>query len=129
MTLTSLRRALVVDDSRAMRKILGRILDEIGFEVHEACDGLDALRELDDLANVHLGLLDINMPNMDGIQLVREIRARPRLSGMRLMMVTSETDVAQMAAALEAGADEYATKPFDSMVILEKLKLIGLGEE
>lgn len=128
MTMTSLRRALVVDDSRAMRKILGRILDEIGFEVHEACDGLDALRELDQLSRFDVALVDINMPNMDGLQLVREIRARPRLSDLRLMMVTSETDVAQMTAALDAGADEYATKPFDSMVILEKLRLIGFGE-
>lgn len=122
-------RAMVVDDSRAMRKILARILSELGFDVVEAGDGLEALECLRDDSDIVLALVDINMPNMNGIELVKAVRANMIWQDLRLLMVTSETEMSSMVAALEAGADEYATKPFDTMVILDKLRLMGFIDD
>lgn len=126
---TNDRRALVVDDSRAMRKILARILGEIGFDVVEAGDGVDALDVLRTDSEICLALVDINMPRMNGLELVREVRSNMIWDDLRLMMVTSETEASSMIEALGAGANEYATKPFDSMVILDKLRIMGLGDD
>jgi two-component system chemotaxis response regulator CheY len=125
----SAMRAMVVDDSRAMRKILGRILNEIGFDVVEAGDGMEGLQMLRDDSEICVALVDINMPNMNGIDMVREVRSNMIWDDLRLLMVTSETEMSAMVDALEAGANEYATKPFDSMVILEKLRMMGVGDE
>lgn len=125
----SAMRAMVVDDSRAMRKILGRILNEIGFDVVEAGDGMEGLQMLRDDSEICVALVDINMPNMNGIEMVREVRRNMIWDDLRLLMVTSETEMSAMVDALEAGANEYATKPFDSMVILEKLRMMGVGDE
>lgn len=122
-------RALVVDDSRTMRAIIGRILREIGFEVQEANHGreaLEVLRRRHPAQPFSLALIDWNMPEMDGCELVRAVRADRALQGLRLLMVTTETGIAQVAEALAAGADEYAMKPFTKEVILEKLALLGL---
>ncbi len=122
-------RAMVVDDSKAMRKILARILVEVGFDVVEAGDGVEALDVLRSDSDIALALVDINMPRMNGIELVRAVRDNLIWEELRLLMVTSETEATSVSAALEAGADEYATKPFDSMVILEKLRMMGLTDD
>lgn len=120
-------RALVVDDSRATRTILRQILKEIGFEVSEAGHGREALERLKEIGTPDLALVDWNMPEMNGFEFVRAVRADHAYDSMRLMMVTTETEMEQVAKALEAGANEYVMKPFTKDVILEKLDLLGIA--
>lgn len=120
------RTALVVDDSRAMRMVMGRYLRELGYEVTEAGDGRQALESLRTSAiKPALALVDWNMPEMNGIELVQAIRAQPEFAEVRLMMVTSETEGARVESALEAGADEYLMKPFTREILVEKLAVLG----
>jgi two-component system chemotaxis response regulator CheY len=120
-------RALVIDDSRAMRSILGHILRGLGFEVGEAKDGREGLERLRGTPGVDLVLVDWNMPEMTGLEFVRAVRAEEQFNAVRLMMVTTETEIKQMTLALSAGANEYAMKPFTREVIQDKLALLGLG--
>jgi two-component system, chemotaxis family, chemotaxis protein CheY len=120
-------RAIVVDDSRAMRLILRRIVGQLGFDVIEAQDGQVALAMLRDLAEVpELALIDWNMPNMNGLELVSAVRADIRLREMTLVMVTTESEKSQIVRALAAGAHEYVIKPFTAGAMVEKLALLGL---
>lgn len=119
--------ALVIDDSRAMRKILGRILTDIGFEVREAENGSAALDVLADGGPApELALVDWNMPVMNGFEFVCKVREDKRYDELRLMMVTTETGETEVSKALDAGANEYVMKPFTKDVIVEKLRLMGL---
>ena len=120
-------RALVIDDSRAMRSILTGILEEIGFDVVQAKDAEDALARLDEKGQFGLALVDWNLPNMSGLDLVKNIRNMSDLEDLRLMMVTTETELARVREALIAGADEYIMKPFDKEMLLEKLTLLGIN--
>lgn len=122
-------RALVVDDSRAMRKIIGGILRREGFEILEAGDGEEALKVLHDpeSGRVDLATIDWNMPVMNGLELVVNIRAEKELRNITLMMVTTESEHSQIVRALAAGAHEYLIKPFTPEAINEKLLLLGLG--
>jgi len=119
-------RTLVIEDSRAMRSILAGILGEVGFEVTLAADAEEALGVLDDEGYFELALVDWNLPAMSGLDLVKEIRRRSTHDDIRLMMVTTETELARVQEALEAGADEYIMKPFDKEMLLEKLALLGI---
>jgi two-component system chemotaxis response regulator CheY len=120
-------RALVLDDSRAMRMILTRILREVGFEVTEAADGREGLDVLSKGPVPDLALIDWNMPEMDGLAFVKEVRQYDRYAGMTLMMVTTESEQSQIVRALAAGAHEYVIKPFTSEAIVDKLSLLGLA--
>jgi two-component system chemotaxis response regulator CheY len=120
-------RALVVDDSKSMRMIIGKVLREIGFEVAEAGDGQQALDRLNHGEEVQLILLDWNMPVMNGYQLVCAIRTNVLLGDIRIMMVTTETSMANIQQALDAGANEYLMKPFTKELLLEKIALLGLA--
>ena len=119
-------RALVIDDSKPIRSILGKFLRELGFDITEAVNGKNALDELDRLGPPDLALVDWNMPEMNGLEFVRSVRANPIYDQVPLMMVTTETDMERVSAALEAGANEYVMKPFTKDVILEKLQLLGM---
>jgi two-component system chemotaxis response regulator CheY len=120
-------RALVVDDSRAMRMILSKTLAQTGFEVVEAANGREALETMDrEGASIGLVLLDWNMPELSGIEVVEKLRSRSAFKGVRVVMVTTETEIEQMARALEAGADEYIMKPFTREAVEDKLRLIGV---
>jgi len=119
-------RALVVDDSRSMRTIILKQLKELGFEVHEAENGQEAMSRLHEVKNIHLVLLDWNMPEMDGLEVLSLIRAEPAYKEVRVMMVTTESEMSRVATALEAGASEYLMKPFDREALLEKLILLGM---
>src|SRR6185503_13191798 len=119
-------RALVIDDSAAVRTILRRILTDCGFEVVEAAHGREALERLKEVGKADIALVDWNMPEMNGFDFIRAVRADHAHDGMRLMMVTTETEIAQVAKALEAGANEYVMKPFTKDMILEKLSLLGI---
>ncbi|SFO32152.1 two-component system, chemotaxis family, response regulator CheY [Geodermatophilus obscurus] len=119
-------RALVIDDSRAMRRIVTGTLEGFGYETRQAGNGqeaLDVLREgwLPDLCTI-----DWNMPVMDGLQFVNAVRANPAWRTLTLMMVTSESEHGQIVRALAAGAHEYVIKPFTADAIRDKLALLGL---
>jgi two-component system chemotaxis response regulator CheY len=120
-------RALVLDDSRAMRMILSRILREVGFEVTEAADGREGLDMLSKGPVPDLALIDWNMPEMDGLAFVKEVKQHDRYAAMTLMMVTTESEQSQIVRALAAGAHEYVIKPFTSEAIVDKLSLLGLA--
>src|SRR3954466_10214314 len=96
--------ALVVDDSKAVRSLLGRMLRQVGFEVAEAANGREGLERLRRPGRTDVALVDWNMPEMDGLEFVRTVRADPSLAGLRLMMVTTENELERVAVALEAGA-------------------------
>jgi two-component system chemotaxis response regulator CheY len=118
--------ALVVDDSRAMRAILTKIMRGLGFEVREASNGREALDGLGRHGAHAVALLDWNMPVMDGFELLKAIRAHHALDDMRVVMVTTECEPIQMTRALLAGADEYVMKPFTAEILHDKLSLIGV---
>lgn len=118
--------ALVIDDSRAIRLILGRMLRELGMDVAEAANGRLALDLLDDGLDPGVVLVDWNMPEMTGIEFVAAVRQPPYLSTARIVMVTTETELPQVVQALAAGADEYVMKPFIKESIFEKLQLLGI---
>ena len=120
-------RALVIDDSRAMRSILTGILAKIGFEVVQAADAEEALATLRADTDFDLALIDWNLPAMSGLELVGEVRKLPGRESLPLMMVTTETQLERVSQALDAGADEYIMKPFDQEMMLEKLALLGIG--
>jgi two-component system chemotaxis response regulator CheY len=120
-------KVLVVDDSRAIRRILSSMLTEIGFVVAEASHGREALAHLQTHVDTDLVLVDWNMPEMNGLELVQAVRQDARFAAIPLMMVTTETEMTQMVRALEAGAQEYVMKPFTKEVIEEKLRVLGLA--
>jgi len=119
--------ALVVDDSRAMRMILRRILSDNGYTVLEAGDGQQALDLLAGGARPDVALVDWNMPVLDGLGFISACRRNRDYRGITLMMVTTESEQSQIVRALAAGAHEYVIKPFTAEAIVEKLELLGLA--
>ena len=120
-------KALVIDDSRAIRMILGRTLNRFGYEVFSASNGREALELIGQRSlDLSVILVDWNMPEMNGLEFVKTLRANPRFNQVPLMMVTTETEIEQMYRALEAGANEYVMKPFTDEVIADKLRLLGV---
>lgn len=121
-------RALIVDDSRAMRRIVGRILADAGFETLEAGDGQEALDVLTSLEGdlPVLACVDWNMPVMDGLTFITSVRKQVEWRSITLMMVTTESEQDRIVRALAAGAHEYLIKPFTGDALVEKLDLLGL---
>ena len=107
--------------------ILGRTLNRFGYEVCSAANGREALEMIgDQRLDLSVILVDWNMPEMNGLDFVKSIRADPKYAQVPLMMVTTETEIEQMYRALEAGANEYVMKPFTDEVIADKLRLLGV---
>lgn len=119
-------RAMVIDDSRAIRLILGKMLKELGFEVIDAENGAVAIDRLKASEKVDIALVDWNMPEMNGYEFVCAVRKEDAYKDLPLMMVTTETEMSQVVKALEAGANEYVMKPFTKEMITEKLTLMGM---
>jgi two-component system chemotaxis response regulator CheY len=120
-------KALVVDDSRAVRMILARTLRELGYDVCEAGNGREALQLIEThKASMSLVLADWNMPEMNGLELLKSVRRDPDLAALAVVMVTTETEADQMYAALDAGATEYIMKPFTKDILVGKLELAGI---
>lgn len=122
-------KALVIDDSRTMRKIVSRILTDVGFEVEQAGDGAEALSIMAGGYVPDLACVDWNMPVMDGLTYVTRVRSNRDWRGVTLMMVTTEGEQSQLVRALAAGAHEYLIKPFTPDSLLDKLNLLGLLPE
>jgi two-component system chemotaxis response regulator CheY len=120
-------RALIVDDSRFVRGLLRGLLEERGIECAEASDGQAGLDRLNGGVPFDLALVDWNMPVMDGLEMLKRLRA-DGFSEMKVMMVTTEAENDFIIRALDAGADEYLMKPFDDEALSEKLAMLGLQE-
>jgi two-component system chemotaxis response regulator CheY len=120
-------RALIVDDSRFVRGYLRGLLNEKGIECEEAADGRAGLERLHGNLTFDLALLDWNMPVMNGLEMLKEMRAQG-FDGVKVLMVTTEAENEFILGALEAGADEYLMKPFDDEALNEKLAMLGLVE-
>jgi two-component system, chemotaxis family, chemotaxis protein CheY len=120
-----MKTCLVVDDSSVIRKVARRILEGLDFEIMEAEDGEQALdvcrRQLPEAI-----LLDWNMPKMDGYEFLRMLRKLPGGDLPKVVFCTTENDIAHIARAMHAGADEYVMKPFDKEIITNKLHQVGL---
>ena len=118
---------IVIDDSKAMRKILRKFLEDLDFSVLEAGNGREALEVLDSADSVpELALIDWNMPEMNGLEFVVEARKKPEWRNMTLVMVTTESEHSQIVKALASGAHEYVIKPFTKDGMIDKLALLGL---
>ena len=120
-----MRTCLIVDDSRVIRKVARRILEEIGYEIAEAADGMEALAWCR-AAMPDAILLDWNMPVMTGIEFLRKLRGEPGGDTPVVVFCTVENDLAHIREALDAGANEYIMKPFDGDIIADKLVEAGL---
>jgi two-component system, chemotaxis family, chemotaxis protein CheY len=105
------KTVLVVDDSTSLRQVVGMTLKSQGFEVIEGCDGKDALTKLDG-RKVHLIVSDLNMPNMDGLSFVREVKKMPDYKFVPIIMLTTETDDTLKAQGQAAGLKAWMVKPF-----------------
>jgi two-component system, chemotaxis family, chemotaxis protein CheY len=120
-----MKTCLVVDDSKVIRKVAGRILEELDFEVLEAEDGRVALdicvEKLPDCI-----LLDWNMPVMDGMEFLAELRNVPGGADVVVVLCTTENDIQHIQTALKAGANEYIMKPFDRDIVEAKFSQVGL---
>jgi two-component system, chemotaxis family, chemotaxis protein CheY len=121
--------ALVIDDSRAVRMIIGQILREIAIEVIEAGNGVEALEQMKRHPDVELLLVDWNMPQMNGFDFVRAVRSERAYDSVRILMVTSESQLEQVNKALNAGANEYLMKPFNKDILVAKLNLLDVLQE
>jgi two-component system, chemotaxis family, chemotaxis protein CheY len=119
-------RALVIDDSRVVRMVIGNILRELGMNVVDAADGRQGLEQLVQEPDLDLILVDWNMPVMNGLEFIRNVRAQRAFDRVRIMMVTTETECEQMERALRAGADEYLMKPFTKDVLIAKLSMMDV---
>lgn len=106
--------------------IVGNILQEIGFEIGNAGQGLEAIDWIEQNGFPDLACVDWNMPEMNGLEFVKEIRQRPGNEVMKIMMITTESEAENVMAALESGADEYLMKPFTKDSVSDKLTLLGL---
>lgn len=110
---------MTVDDSPSVRQMVGLTLTQLGHKVVEACDGVDCLAKLN-TARVDLIITDLNMPNMDGITLIRNVRQTPAHKYVPILMLTTETQQNKKMAGKEAGATGWIVKPFTS----DKLKSV-----
>jgi two-component system chemotaxis response regulator CheY len=117
--------ALIVEDSGTIRLILAAYLKKFGFDVTIAVNGRDGLDQLRSMEKADVVLVDWNMPEMDGLSFIKAVRAQAGYKALPLMMVTTNSELANVAEALDAGADEYLMKPFTGEMIREKLELLG----
>jgi two-component system chemotaxis response regulator CheY len=118
------RRAIIVDDSRATRSLLRRLLANLGYEVVEAGNGAEALDVLANNERVDLALVDWNMPVMDGLEFVKTLRTKRAYADMIVVMVSAESDQTKVARALMMGADEFVIKPLTAEILQVKLEML-----
>lgn len=120
-----MKSCIVVDDSRVIRMVARKILEELGFQVSEAEDGKAAL----DICKSTMPdgvLLDWNMPVMDGLEFLKALRALPNGAEAKVVFCTTENDLNHIQEAIANGADEYIMKPFDSEIVQSKFEQVGL---
>ena len=120
-----MKSCLIVDDSKVIRMVARKILQELGFDTLEAADGQEALNACKEKLPDAV-LLDWNMPVMDGLQYLIELRKLPGGDAPVVVFCTTENDIEHIQKAIEAGANEYIMKPFDSEIIQAKFTQVGL---
>ena len=118
-------RALVIDDSPPARRHVGAMLAELGFEVYDAEEGGEGFQRLLALGMVELVILDWNMPGMDGLAFLKQLRRDARYNDVLVVMATSNSDLTSVRIALDAGANEYMMKPFATDDLRDKLQILG----
>lgn len=120
-----MRRCLVVDDSRVVRKVAGRIISDLQFEVSEAGDGAEALKLCRE-AMPDVVLLDWNMPVMNGLDFLRALRREEGGDAPKVIFCSTENDADHIGEAVRSGADEFIMKPFDADIVESKFAEVGL---
>ena len=120
-----MKNCLIVDDSRVVRKVAMRIIEELGFECEEAEDGEKAFTRCEEKMPDAI-ILDWNMPVMSGLEFLERLRLMDNGKEAKIVFCTTENDASHIKRAIQAGADEYIMKPFDSEIIESKFRQIGL---
>jgi two-component system chemotaxis response regulator CheY len=123
-----MKTCLIVDDSKIVRKVVRRIVEGLGFAVLEAEHGQDAITQVRSNA-VDVMILDWNMPVMDGLECMKEIRADSSIAQPKIIFCTTENEFSKIQQAITAGADEYVMKPFDEAIIAGKMRQLGIIDE
>jgi two-component system chemotaxis response regulator CheY len=123
-------KLLVVDDSSTMRRIIKNTLNRLGYkDILEGADGVEGWNALDTNPDIEMLITDWNMPEMNGLELVKKVRADARFADMPIIMVTTEGGKAEVITALKAGVNNYIVKPFTPQVLKEKLSAVmGVAE-
>ena len=121
-------KVLVVDDSRAIRALLTRILENSGHTVYSAGHGAEALEVLAEQDDIDFVMVDWNMPVMDGLSFVENVRSQSCYAGLHIMMITTEVELEQVERALNAGANEYLMKPFGEEELLARMEMLTGSE-
>ena len=119
------RTILTVDDSRTMRELLMASLSDLGFRVVQGVDGVDGLKVLRE-QSADLIITDLNMPNMDGVGFIEQVRQDPRYRGTPILVLTTETDPLEKDRACRAGATGWILKPFDPVKLAEAIRRVSL---
>ncbi|MFN4131500.1 MAG: PleD family two-component system response regulator [Caldimicrobium sp.] len=119
-----MKKALIVDDSKAIRQIERKYLEELGFIVVEAENGEEALEILKAHPDIELILLDWYMPVMNGYEFLKKMRENQEWSHIKVMMVTTENQQKNIIEAIMAGANEYLMKPFDKEMLETKIRYL-----
>ena len=123
-------KLLVVDDSSTMRRIIKNTLARLGYkDILEGADGVEGWEALNSNPDIEMLITDWNMPEMNGLELVKKVRADERFVDMPIIMVTTEGGKAEVITALKAGVNNYIVKPFTPQVLKEKLgAVMGVSE-
>ena len=121
-----MKRILIVDDNRVIRHMIRPMLETIGFTVDEAADGVQCLTHCREHGVPDGILLDVNMPEMDGMTCLQTMRADPAFRECLIVMCTTQVEMPHIVAAMSAGANEYVMKPFTEDILLDKLRIVGL---
>lgn len=122
-------KVLIIDDAITVRIMTQAFLKELGFsEIHIAENGMEALEILGHLGRVDLILVDWNMPLMNGLDFVKEIRKDPQFSEVKIMMMTTENSMDKIVTAMDAGVNEYMMKPFSKDILADKLQIMGIKQ-
>jgi two-component system chemotaxis response regulator CheY len=121
-----MKRILVVDDNKVIRRVIRQMLEACGISVEETTDGVQCLNHCREHGVPDGIVLDVNMPEMDGITCLQTMRADAAFRECVIVMCTTQVEIQHIATALSAGANEYLMKPFTEEILRDKLRTVGL---
>lgn len=120
-------RALILDDDPSIVRLISKVLARLGYEVSYGSNGIDGLNQLQNCGAPDVIFVDWKMPSMNGLEFVKAVRSESTYEGVPMIMVTTELEMPQLALCFEAGVNEYIMKPFDPIMIQEKLQMVGVS--
>lgn len=120
-----MKKCLIVDDSKVVRKVVRKIVENLGFQADEACDGSEALTKTQE-TQFDLIMLDWNMPIMDGMDFFKKFKESVNFDACKVIFCTTENEMPKIQEAISEGASEYIMKPFDENIVRDKLQQVGL---